>query len=338
MWDSAERHLTVTLAPAASRASLALSAASLLAFSRTGFGAASTRSLASLRPRPVIVRTSLMTWIFLSPAASRMTSNSSWSAAASPPAAAPPAAAGAAAAATGAAAVTSKVLFEFLHELRELDEGHFLECIQQVAGAELRHVGVLSLETPRGSRCESGFQPSVASASADASTAASAGASASVPQPPRGPLRQVLPRPRGLRQRGQQARGLQPGSTDRGSLRLQGAENRAACDSGALNSDAAFDRLAFMPPASLARRTSRDSRSASLLISAAVMRLPVEEATLDDEGLVFLREVAQTLGRQHRITGDEGDRRGAGEQNSYRGQLPRPWRTSWSACSWRRHS
>src|SRR5690606_32868284 len=66
------------------------------------------RSLASFRPRDVRARISLMTWIFLSPAASRMTSNSSCSsAAASPP---PPAAAGAAAtAATGAAALTSKV-------------------------------------------------------------------------------------------------------------------------------------------------------------------------------------------------------------------------------------
>ena len=58
---------------------LAFSAASLLTFSRTAFGAPSTRSLASFRPRPVSSRTSLMTWIFLSPAASRTTSNSSCS-------------------------------------------------------------------------------------------------------------------------------------------------------------------------------------------------------------------------------------------------------------------
>src|SRR4051794_24494397 len=49
-----------------------------------------------------------MTWIFLSPAASRMTSNSSCPASSSAPPAAPPAA-GAAATATGAAAVTPKV-------------------------------------------------------------------------------------------------------------------------------------------------------------------------------------------------------------------------------------
>src|SRR6201996_5728627 len=99
-------YLTVTEAPAPSRAALAFSAASLLTFSRTVFGAPSTRSLASLRPRLVSVRTSLMTWIFLSPAASRTTSNSSCSSASSTAAPPPPAAA---ATATGAAALTSKV-------------------------------------------------------------------------------------------------------------------------------------------------------------------------------------------------------------------------------------
>src|SRR4051812_43976972 len=97
-------HLTVTVAPAPSRAALALSAASLATFSRTGFGAPSTRSLASLRPSEVSPRTSLMTWIFLSPAASRTTSNSSCSAAASSPPPPPPPAGGTAAAATRATA------------------------------------------------------------------------------------------------------------------------------------------------------------------------------------------------------------------------------------------
>src|SRR5690606_21566472 len=101
-------HLRVTVAPAPSSASLALSAVALSTFSTTAFGAASTSSLASFRPREVRARTSLMTLIFLSPAASRMTSKESFS---SPPAASPPAppAAGAAATATGAAAVTPKV-------------------------------------------------------------------------------------------------------------------------------------------------------------------------------------------------------------------------------------
>src|SRR5207253_6978141 len=82
-------YLTLTVAPAPSRAALALSAASLLTFSRTGFGAPSTRSLASLRPSDVSPRTSLMTWIFLSPTESRMTSNSSFSSAAGVSAPAP---------------------------------------------------------------------------------------------------------------------------------------------------------------------------------------------------------------------------------------------------------
>jgi hypothetical protein len=47
----------------------------------TGFGAPSTRSLASLRPRPVMARTSLMTSIFLSPTAASTTVNSVFSSA-----------------------------------------------------------------------------------------------------------------------------------------------------------------------------------------------------------------------------------------------------------------
>src|SRR5690242_9396474 len=101
----------LTLAPASCSFFWAASAASLATPSMIGFGADSTRSLASFRPRPdTSSRTTLMTWIFLSPAASRTTLNSSFSS--STGAAAPPAA-GAAAAATGAAAVTSKVSSNF---------------------------------------------------------------------------------------------------------------------------------------------------------------------------------------------------------------------------------
>src|SRR5689334_21238092 len=73
--------------------------------SLTGFGAPSTRSLASLRPRPVTARTTLIAWIFLSPAFVSTTSKevfSSAAAAPSPPASGAPAAA----TATGAAALT----------------------------------------------------------------------------------------------------------------------------------------------------------------------------------------------------------------------------------------
>src|SRR6266550_4255389 len=57
-------YLSSTLAPAPSSCALAFSASSLEAFSSTGFGADSTRSLASLSPRLVRLRTSLMTLIF----------------------------------------------------------------------------------------------------------------------------------------------------------------------------------------------------------------------------------------------------------------------------------
>src|SRR2546428_5386210 len=96
------RYLSSTPAPASSSFFLMDSASSLPMFSFTGLGAPSTRSFASLRPRPVISRTVLMTLIFEAPASLRTTVNSDFSsvAAAAPPAPPP---AGAAATATGAA-------------------------------------------------------------------------------------------------------------------------------------------------------------------------------------------------------------------------------------------
>src|SRR5689334_6585866 len=99
--DRKRSYLSSTLAPSASSLALSLSASAFGTPSLTGFGAPSTRSLASLRPRPVISRTALMTLIFLSPAAASTTVNSSFTSAGA--AAAPP---GAAATATGAAALT----------------------------------------------------------------------------------------------------------------------------------------------------------------------------------------------------------------------------------------
>src|SRR5205085_2236382 len=96
-------YLTSTVPPAASILALISSASALLTPSLIAFGALSTRVLASVRPRLVIARTSLITWIFLPPSPVRMTSNSVFSSAAS--AAAPPPA-GAAATATAAAAET----------------------------------------------------------------------------------------------------------------------------------------------------------------------------------------------------------------------------------------
>ena len=87
-------YLIETLALASSSSFLSFSASDLEMPSLTFVGAASTKSLASLRPRPVAARTTLMTPILFSPKFSRMTSNYVFSAAAS--AAAPPAPPGAA--------------------------------------------------------------------------------------------------------------------------------------------------------------------------------------------------------------------------------------------------
>ena len=75
------------------------SASAFSTFSLTGFGAPSTTSLASFKPKPVISRTTLITAILLAPALAKITSNSVCSSAAAAPAPAT-------ATATGAAALT----------------------------------------------------------------------------------------------------------------------------------------------------------------------------------------------------------------------------------------
>src|SRR5919198_2568448 len=67
------------VAPASCSLAAPASASSLLTFSRTGLGAESTRSFASLRPRFVSSRTALMTLILLSPTPERTTVNSVFS-------------------------------------------------------------------------------------------------------------------------------------------------------------------------------------------------------------------------------------------------------------------
>src|SRR5918993_3611316 len=96
-----EHHLSSALAPASSSFFLPASASALAMASLTGFGAPSTRSLASLRPRPVSSRTALMTDTLLAPISVSMSVNSVCSsttgAAAPPPPPPPPGAAIAAA-------------------------------------------------------------------------------------------------------------------------------------------------------------------------------------------------------------------------------------------------
>ncbi len=95
----ARAHLISMVAPASSNFFLTAAASSLETPSLTVAGADSTRSLASLRPRLVTSRTALMTLIFLSPAALRITSNSVCSSTGAAAAAPPPAGAATAAAA-----------------------------------------------------------------------------------------------------------------------------------------------------------------------------------------------------------------------------------------------
>src|SRR5450759_1034706 len=107
--DEVSGYLISTFAPCASRAALIFSASSRAMPSLTGLGDASTRSLASLRPRLVSSRTTLMTGILFGPISVRTAVNSVCSSTTSTGAAA-----ATAAAATGAAAVTPNFSSNFL--------------------------------------------------------------------------------------------------------------------------------------------------------------------------------------------------------------------------------
>src|SRR5436190_17815893 len=96
-------YFSSAVAPASFRRATAFSASAFDTFSSTGFGAASTRSFASLRPSCVNSRTALITLILLSPTAVSVTVNSVCSSSAG--AASPPPAGATAATATGAAAL-----------------------------------------------------------------------------------------------------------------------------------------------------------------------------------------------------------------------------------------
>ena len=264
-------YFRVTVAPAASSWPLALSAVSLLTFSRTGFGAPSTRSLASFRPRLVSARTSLMTWIFLSPAASRMTSNSSCSSTSSAAAPAADWTGGRGRHRRGSGDVEG--LLELLHELRELDQGHLLERVEEVVGAELRHDGgsFLACGPDRAGGCHGRARCGPAEPSSGRS----------------GPLPEAAgaPRPRSSAVSGPSDAGGAPGGgrawprrlgLGRPQARPADAALRPAGRSASAEPGTALPPGgdAFIAPASLASRTSRDSRSASFLISSAESGLP----------------------------------------------------------------
>ena len=77
---------------------------------------------------------------------------------------------------------------------------------------------------------------------------------------------------------------------------------------------AALLRLAFIAPASLASSTSRDSRSASFVTSAAESGLPSKTPPLITSKRVRLSELAQALAASTTIARDEGERGRTGEQ------------------------
>src|SRR5262245_14383109 len=83
-------YLTSTFAPTSSNFFLIVAASSLLTPSLTGLGAASTRSFASLRPRLVTSRTTLITLILFAPTSVSVTVNSVFSSAGAAAAAPPP--------------------------------------------------------------------------------------------------------------------------------------------------------------------------------------------------------------------------------------------------------
>ena len=138
-----------------------------------GLGAPSTRSLASLRPRFVSARTSLMTWIFLSPAAVRTTSNSSFSSSASA-GAAPPAAAGRGHG-HGGRGGHAELLFEVLEELGELQDGHVGDGVEDVfLGGHGAHSSVVVSSAAGSSAGASSATGAVSSVVSSAAASASA--------------------------------------------------------------------------------------------------------------------------------------------------------------------
>src|SRR4051794_10052085 len=288
-------YLTVTVAPAPSRAARALSAASLATFSRTGFGAPSTRSLASLRPSEVRARTSLMTWIFLSPAASRMTSNSSCSAAASSPPPAPPAA-GAAATATGAAAVTSNVSSNCL---TKSDSSRRVISLNASSRSVLEILAMSvsfsqSVVAGRVGGRRFGLGGGVSSSNVIGGRAGLGGRGRSL-------VGRGLVGGRG---------GLRCGSLG-GLLLLQRGGQPGDLRQRGLEQPSSLGQVALHRAGQLGQEnlTALDVGEAGDL--AGVDRAALDDAALDDQGGVGLREVADSLGRIDRVALDEGDRGGA---------------------------
>src|SRR5438445_13643789 len=106
-----DNYLTSTLAPASSNFFLIAAASSLFTPSLTVFGAPSTRSLASFKPRLVTSRTALMTLILLPPTSVRTTVNSVFSSSGAAAGAPPPPPATTVVAAAAAETPTASSIF-----------------------------------------------------------------------------------------------------------------------------------------------------------------------------------------------------------------------------------
>src|SRR4029079_4635626 len=145
-------YLMSTLAPTSANFFWIAAASSLGMPSLIGFGAPSARSFASLRPRLVTSRTTLMTLILLVPTSVRMALNSVFSSAAgAPPAAAPPPAgmaigiAPAAPPAGGHARghrrrrAPAELLLERLDELRQLEHRDPLDIVDNLLLIQFGH-------------------------------------------------------------------------------------------------------------------------------------------------------------------------------------------------------
>src|SRR6478736_6306309 len=174
-------------------------------------------------------------------------------------------------------------LLELLHELGELDEGHLLESVKELVGAELRHGGFLPRYCREWRVVESswcaGAQSALVATLGDVGGCLVGGSRRG------GTLRLDL---------------LAQGVDHAGRLRQRSDEEVGGLGEGALHG---ARKLGQQNLAGLEVRELRDLLGGQ--------GLAVEDASLDHEEGVCLGEVTQTLGRLDRVTGDEGDGRRA---------------------------
>src|SRR4051812_47328692 len=257
-----------------------------------------------------------MTLIFLSPADSRTTSNSSCSAASSAPPAAPPAA-GAAATATGAAAGTPKgssnCLTNSLSSMRVIS----LNASSSSSGVSFAMMAVPSVRWS----APGGVEPGVSGGGyVGLSERSGLGGFALVGGVRRGGrlvgggLDRVVRRSRGLLGGGRRA-----GTTceDRGvllGLRLQRTREAGGLGERRVEQVDGLAERREHRAGQLAQEHLAGLEVGQLGHLRRVEGLAVQDAALDDKGGVRLGKVTQTLGRLDHVAVDEGDRGRTGQQ------------------------